>query len=141
MKVATHDNNQVDVRVILDTGTKPDWVSSRFLTENLGMKFMRFNEEENKQEFKDINANKFHPIGRAEVMVSSTDFPGFPCRTFPFLVNRGGSFQIILGSRTIKKEKLLCKPPDPEREGAFPAVQTEPSKGRHRLESFVLDGR
>jgi hypothetical protein len=131
MKVATHDNNQFDAHVILDTGTKPDWVSSRFLTDKLGMKFTRFNEEETKQEFSDFNGNKFNAIGRAVLMVGSTDFAGFSCRTIPFLVAKSGTFQILLGSRTIKKEKLLCKPLDPEREGAFPAVQTNLTKGRN----------
>jgi hypothetical protein len=141
MKVPTHDNNQLDVNVILDTGTKPDWISSRFLTEKLGMKFTRFSDEENKPEFSDFNGNKFTAIGRAELMVSSTDFAGFSCRTISFLVARGGAFQILLGSKTIKKEKLLCKPPDLEREGVFPAVQTDPKKGRDCLESFILDAR
>ncbi|KAE9367092.1 hypothetical protein N431DRAFT_418205 [Stipitochalara longipes BDJ] len=133
MKVATHDNNQLDVHVILDTGTKPDWISSRFLTEKLGMKFTRLNDEENKQEFSDFNGNKFNPIGRAELMISSTDFAGFSCRRISFLVNKGGTFQILLGSKTIKKEKLLCKPEDPEREGAFPAVQTAPKKAERAV--------
>jgi hypothetical protein len=141
MKVATHDNNQVDVHVILDTGTKPDWVSSRFLTEKLGMKFTRLNDEENKQEFSDFNGNKFNGIGRVELMVSSIDFVGFSCRTISFLVAKGGTFQILLGSRTIKKEKLLCKPLDPQMEGVFPAVQTDPKKGRDCLENLILDIR
>jgi hypothetical protein len=141
MKVATYDNNELDVHVILDTGTKPDWISSRFLTEKLGKKITRFNEEESKQEFSDFNGNKFNPIGRAELMVISTDFPRFPGRTISFLVNKGGTFQIILGSRTIKKEKLLCRPQDPEMEGVFPAVQTDIKKGRNCLEIFILDGR
>jgi hypothetical protein len=141
MKVATYDNNELDVHVILDTGTKPDWISSRFLTEKLGKKITRFNEEESKQEFSDFNGNKFNPIGRAELMVISTDFPRFPGRTISFLVNKGGTFQIILGSRTIKKEKLLCRPQDPEMEGVFPAVQTDIKKGRNYLEIFILDGR
>jgi hypothetical protein len=141
MKVATYDNNELDVHVILDTGTKPDWISSRFLTEKLGKKITRFNEEESKQEFSDFNGNKFNPIGRAELMVISTDFPRFPGRTISFLVNKGGTFQIILGSRTIKKEKLLCRPQDPEMEGVFPAVQTDIKKGRNYLEIFILGGR
>jgi hypothetical protein len=141
MNVATHDNKQVDVRVILDTGTRPDWISSRFLRETLGMKFTRLNEEENKQEFSDFNGNKFNGIGRAELMISCTDFAGFSCRKISFLVAKGGTFQILLGSRTIKKEKLLCRPLDPQREGVFPAVQTDLKKGRGCLESFVLDGR
>jgi len=141
MKVATYDNNELDVHVILDTGTKPDWISSRFLTEKLGKKITRFNEEESKQEFSDFNGNKFNPIGRAELMVISTDFPRFPGRTISFLVNKGGTFQIILGSRTIKKEKLLCRPQDPEMEGVFPAVQTDIKKGRNCPEIFILDGR
>jgi len=141
MKVATHDNKQVDVAVVLDTGTKPDWISSRFLTDKLGMKFTRLNDEENKQEFSDFNGNKFNAIGRAELMVSSTDFAGFSCRTISFLVAKGGTFQILLGSKTIKKEKLLCKPPDLEGERVFPAVQIDPKKGRDCLESFILDAR
>jgi hypothetical protein len=147
MKIATHDNKQVDVAVVLDTGTKPDWISSRFLTDKLGMKFTRLNDEENKQEFSDFNGNKFNAIGRAELMVSSTDFAGFSCRTISFLVAKGGTFQILLGSRTIKKEKLFCKPLDLQIEGtlqiesAFPAVQTDPKKGRDCLENFVLDFR
>jgi hypothetical protein len=139
MKVATFDNNQVDVHVILDTGTKPDWISNRFLTEKLGLKYTRFNDEDNKQEFSDFNGNKFNGIGKAELMVNSTDFGGFPCRKVSFLVAKGGTFQILLGSRTIKKEKLLCKPPDHEREGAFPAVQTDPKKGRDYLKNFILN--
>jgi len=142
MKVATHDNNELDVRVILDTGTKPDWVSSRFLTQKLGMKITRFNEEESKQEFSDFNGNKFNPIGKADLMVISTDFPKFPCRTISFLVNKGGgTFQIILGSKTIKKENLLCRPQDPEREGAFPAIQTDIKKGKDLLKIFILYAR
>jgi len=74
-------------------------------------------------------------------MVISADFPRFPGRTISFLVNKGGTFQIILGSRTIKKEKLLCRPQDPEMEGVFPAVQTDIKKGRNYLEIFILDGR
>jgi hypothetical protein len=135
MKVATVDHREVDVHVILDTGTKPDWISSRFLTEKLGLKFTRFSDEENKQEFSDFNGNKFNAIGKAEVMVSSTDFIGFPCRTISFLVAKGGTFQILLGSRTIKKDKLFCKPLDAAREGAFPAVLTGPKKGMGYLKA------
>ena len=141
MKVATFDNNQVDVHVILDTGTKPDWISKRFLTEKLGLKYTRLNDEENKQEFSDFNGNKFNGIGKAELLVNSTDFVGFPSRKISFLVAKGGTFQILLGSRTIKKEKLLCKPLDPQREGAFPAVQTDLKKGRDYLGTLVLDFR
>jgi len=141
MKVATYDHNELDVRVILDTGTKPDWISSRFLTEKLGKKITRFNEEEGKPEFSDFNGNKFNPIGRAELMVISTDFPRFPGRLISFLVNKGGTFQIILGSRTIKRENLLCRPQDPETEGVFPAVQTDIKRGRNCLKIFILDGR
>ena len=141
MKVATFDNNQVDVHVILDTGTKPDWISSRFLSDKLGLKHTKLNDEENKQEFSDFNGHKFNAIGKAELMVNSTDFAGFPSRKILFLVARGGTFQILLGSRTIKKEKLLCKPLDPQREGVFPAVQTDPKKGKNHLRTFVLDFR
>ena len=129
MKVATYDNSQVDVHAILDTGTKPDWISSRFLTEKLGLKYTKLNDEENKQQFSDFNGNKFNGIGKAELMVNSTNFIGFPSRTISFLVAKGGTFQILLGSRTIKKEKLLCKPLNPQRKGVFPAVQIDPKKG------------
>jgi hypothetical protein len=40
---------------------------------------------------------------------SSTEFTGFPCQTMSFKVAKGGNFQILIGSRIIKKEKLLCK--------------------------------
>jgi len=93
---------------------------------------MRLSEEENK-EFSDFNGNKFNPIGRVELMVNSTDFIGFPCRMISFLVAKGGHFQILLGSRTIKKEKLLCKPLDPQMEGVFPAVQTDPKKAERAI--------
>lgn len=138
MKVPTHDDKKVDADVILDTGTKPDWISSDFLTEKLGRKYTRFKDEENKQEFSDFNGNKFNGIGKAGLMIYSSDFSGFPCRTISFLVAKGGNFQILLGSRTIRKEKLLYKPPGPQMEGAFPAVQTDPKKGKDYFKSFVL---
>jgi hypothetical protein len=141
MKVATFDNKQVDVNVILDTGTKLDWISGRFLKEKLGLRHTKLNDEENKREFNDFNGNKFNGIGKAEVMLNSADFVGFPCRKISFLVAKKDTFQILLGSKTIKKENLLCKPVDPEREGAFPAVQTDPKKGKDYFENFILDFR
>lgn len=141
MKVATIDNSEVDVRVILDTGTKPDWVSKHFLTEKLGLKYTRLSEEGSKQEFSDFNGNKFNGIGQTELMIHSNDFIGFPARRISFLVAKRGTFQILLGSRTIKQEKLLCKPLDPQREGAFPAVQTDPKKGRDYVQRCILYNR
>lgn len=141
MKVMTADNSEVDVHVILDTGTKRDWISSRFLTDKLGLKLSQPNED-NKQEFRDFNGNGFKAIGKAELRVSCTDFYGFPSRMLSFFVAKGGTFQILLGSRTIKKEKLLlCKPADPQREGVFPAVQTDPKKGKDCLENSILGFR
>ncbi len=136
MQVAGAGNKAVDVRVILDTGTKPDWISSRFLTETLGLKYTRFNSEEIRQEFSDFNGNKFTGIGRAELMVTCRDFAGFSCRKITFLVAQGGTFRILLGSSTIKGENLLCKPPEAPSKGAFPAVQTDLKKGRDVLQTF-----
>jgi hypothetical protein len=127
MDVASKDDKKESVLVTLDTGTKPDWISQRFLTEVLCMNHNKLTDDD-KQEFLDFNGNTFNPIGKVEVMVHSTDFIGFPTRQLTFLVAKKGAFQILLGNRTIKKEKLLCKPPDSRGETAFPAVQTEPKK-------------
>jgi hypothetical protein len=129
MKVSTVDDKEVAVHVLLDTGTKPDWISSSFMSETLGRKkWTKLNTEENKRSFTDFNDNKFNAIGKADIVVLSTDFGGFQCRTISFLVAKARNFEIILGSRTIQKENLLCRPLDPQREGAYPAKQTEIKK-------------
>lgn len=138
--IAGSDNKNVHIHVTLDTGTNPDWISSHFLTEGLGLKSTRLNDEE-KKIYKDFNGNKFSAIGKAEVMVSSTDFIGFPCRTIHFLVAKGGSFQILLGKKTIKKEKLLCVRPDTQGESAYPAVQSNVKKGKDYIRNSTLDFR
>jgi hypothetical protein len=144
MKVATFDNNEVHVQVILDTGTKLNWISQRFLKDKIGVKYKKLNDDENKREFTDFNGNKFNGIGKVELMVQSVDFAHFPCRTISFLVAKEGKFNVLLGSRTIKMENLLCKPAESQREGAFPAVQTDPKKGRKYLRNlgfrFLLIG-
>jgi hypothetical protein len=129
MKVATTDNSQVDVRVIFDTGTEPNWISSDFLTDKLGLKFTRLNDEENKQEYIDADGNKINWIGKTELMVSSTAFVGFPSEMMSFLVAKG-NFQIVLGRQTIRKEKLFYKP------GENPPVQIDPKKGNNCFEAL-----
>jgi hypothetical protein len=135
MTVATNDNSEAQVRVILDTGTRPNWVSHTFLAETLKMKFTRRSEKEGMQVFSDFNNNKFTAIGRVSLLISYSDFPGMPCRNLDFLVAKKGSFQILIGRKTIEKENLLCRPAEPQREDAFPAVQTEPKKGKEYLTS------
>ena len=141
MKVATFDNEAVAANVLLDTGTKPDWISNYFLTEKLHRKYTRLNDEESKREYIDFNGNKFNAVGKAELMIYSTDFSGFSCRTLSFLVATGRNFEIILGKRTTQKEKLLCRRLDPQMEGAYPAVQTDIKKGEPCLKPHHLDLR
>lgn len=138
MEVATIDSKPVPVSVILDTGTKPNWISSRFL-KDLRLKSTKLSDKENKKEFTDFNGNKFKGIGKVNVMVTSTDFSGISCRNLPFFVCKKDTFPILLGRITIEKENLLCKPPDPERESALPAVQAELKNGKEYLESLTLN--
>jgi hypothetical protein len=138
MQVATKNNKKVAVRMILDTGTKPDWISHRFLTETLKMSYTKLNDNESKQIFKDFNGNAFNAIGKAEVMVSSTDFIGFSCRTLSFLVAQGSQIDILLGRKTIRKEKLLERPLPRKGGGTFPAVQADPKKGSNYTKSFIF---
>lgn len=71
MYVSTIDHKRVTVNVILDTGTKPNWISKGFLTETLGLKYTRLTEE---KEYSDFNGKKFTAIGKAEVMIDCNDF-------------------------------------------------------------------
>lgn len=127
MQVATSDNKPVQIRIILDTGTKPNWISQRFLVDEIHKKFTKLTGEENTQ-FVDFNGNKFSAIGKVDVMLHCTDFRGFPSRNVSFLVTQSGAFKVILGKKTIKEESLLCRPVDPERDEAFPAVQSKVKK-------------
>ena len=137
MDVATSDNRLVPVEAILDTGTKPDWISKTFLAE-LGLKCRKLTPAEEKI-FSDFNGNNFAPIGKANVMIYSNDWKGFSTRRLSFLVARNLGSNILLGSKTIKKEQLLVKPLPPKGEAVCPAVQTDPKKGKDYSKSFILE--
>jgi hypothetical protein len=137
MQVATEDNKQIKVRVMLDTGTKPNWISYHFLTDKLGKKYNSKLNDGEKKEYTDISGNNFSPIGKADVMVHSADFGtekgSFPCRTLSFMVIQRSNITILLGRDTIKKENLLCMPPASQNSKAFPAVLSNPKKCKSSL--------
>jgi hypothetical protein len=119
----------MEVRVILDTGTKPDWISSLFL-ERLKKKHSKIREDQNK-EYRDFNGKKFKATGTIDLDIMCEEFQGFKCKRKTFLVAKESTFDILLGRRTIKEEcLLLTRPPDTSGEGVFPGFQTEISKGR-----------
>lgn len=134
--MSTIDHKRVTVNVILDTGTKPNWISKGFLTETLGLKYTRLTEE---KEYSDFNGKKFTAIGKAEVMIDCNDFNNdFQTRILAFLVAKGNNFKILLGSKTIQKEKLFTKPAAPGGEAVYPAVQIDAKKRKYHFKSFVL---
>lgn len=117
---------------MLDTGTKPNWISSHFLTDKLGKKYnSKLNDEEN-IEYTDISGNNFSPIGKVDIMVYSADFNtekgSFPCRILSFMVIKRSNIKILLGRETVKKESLLRMPPASQNSKAYPAVLSNPKK-------------
>ena len=136
MYASTIDHKRVAVNVILDTGTKPNWISKGFLTETLRLKYTKLTEE---REYSDFNGKKFTAIGKAKVMIDCTDFNSdFQIRNISFLVAKGNNFKILLGSKTIQKERLFTKPVAPEGEAVYPAVQIDAKKRKHYFKSFIL---
>lgn len=128
IQVSDKDDNQHDIEAILDTGTKPDWVSASFL------KRMRVKEEsldaDNNTEYTDFNGRGFKATGKAHLMIMNDNFPKSPCRRMTFLVTKKGKFEILFGRKTIFKEALLQRPPkDLSGEGVYPAYQKGPKKG------------
>jgi len=123
------NKQRVEVLAILDTGTGPDWISHDYLTK-LGFKSSKLNEDQNRQ-FSDFNGKSFKPYGKVQLMVSSHEFEGFPCRTLTFLVSRESTFKILLGKKTIKAEGLFSrKARESLGDGAHIGLQPKISKGK-----------
>lgn len=126
----------MEVRAILDTGTKPDWISSLFL-EKLKKKHSKIREEQNK-EYRDFQGKKFRATGTIDLEIMCDEFQGFKCKKKTFLVAKESTFDILLGRATIKEECLLSiRPPDTSGEGAFPGIQTGISKGRSHMSHWL----
>jgi hypothetical protein len=132
IKLEGPNRDEIEVRAILDTGTKPNWVSSRFL-EKLKKKQTKLREDQNK-EYRDFNGKRFKACGKVELSIMCDDFQGFKCKNLPFLVARESAFDILLGRNTIRDEYLLqTRPSDTTGEGVYPGVQTSQSKGKLSL--------
>ena len=123
------NREEIEIRAILDTGTKPNWISWKFL-QKLGKSKSKLRDGE-KKEYRDINGKIFKAWGRADLNIICNDFQGFKYRKLPFLVSREGTFDILLGKHTIKDEHLLqTRAPEGSGEGVYPGVISSKSKGK-----------
>jgi len=131
------NNKPIDVEAVLDTGTKPDWVSAVFL-KSLGLKEEPL-DAKNNTEYTDFNGKSFKATGKVNLLISNDNFPGASCRQLTFLVTKLSKFEILLGRKTIKKEQLLQRPPkDLSGEGVYAGYQKGPRKGPSSLQFLVI---
>jgi hypothetical protein len=120
--------------VVLDTGTKRDWISHIFyekLKDTLGVTQSKLSEKDMKKKYRDFNGTEFQPTSKVELMIQSEEFKGMiKCRRMSFLVAKKATFMILMGRDTIRNEELMTRGKrETDGEGALAFVLGKPSEG------------
>jgi hypothetical protein len=120
--------------VVLDTGTKRDWISHIFyekLKDTLGVTQSKLSEKDMKKKYRDFNGAEFQPTSKVELMIQSEEFKGMiKCRRMSFLVAKKATFMILMGRDTIKNEELMTRGKrETDGEGALAFMLGKPSEG------------
>ncbi|KAH9219657.1 hypothetical protein DL95DRAFT_384259 [Leptodontidium sp. 2 PMI_412] len=100
-----------DEEAVLDTGTKPDWVSQTFfdkLRKTAGVKSVKLIPEETRK-YRDFNGKSFSPTHKVDLMIQSDEFIGMKCRILSFLIAKDATFSILIGRSTIFKLELMVR--------------------------------
>lgn len=120
---------EIEIRAILDTGTKPNWISSRFLGE-LNKAPTKLPTDQ-KNDYRDFNGKRFKACGKVDLLIICDDFRGFKCQTLPFLVAKDSAFDILIGRSTCRTERLLqSSAPDTSGRPAYTGIHGEQKKGK-----------
>jgi hypothetical protein len=120
--------------VVLDTGTKRDWISHIFyekLKDTLGVTQSKLSEKDMKKKYRDFNGAEFQPTSKVELMIQSEEFKGMiKWRRMSFLVAKKATFMILMGRDTIKNEELMTRGKrETDGEGALAFMLGKPSEG------------
>ncbi|KAH7355247.1 hypothetical protein BKA65DRAFT_236538 [Rhexocercosporidium sp. MPI-PUGE-AT-0058] len=121
-------SKSIDEKAVLDTGTKPDWISASFYDElkssGIPVERAKLSAEEQKIKYTDFNNKKFSPTSKVELVVQSDEFTGaIKCRNLTFFVASKATFSMLIGRDTIRKQKIMTRgKPDPDGEGVFVGV-------------------
>ncbi|KAG4435316.1 hypothetical protein IFR05_009205 [Cadophora sp. M221] len=125
-----------DEEAVLDTGTKPDWVSQTFfdkLRKAAGVKSVKLIPEETRK-YRDFNGKSFSPTHKVDLMVQSDEFIGMKCRILSFLIAKDATFSILIGRSTIcKLELMVRRKRETDGEGVHVGILGDVSKAQKDL--------
>ena len=132
MQIGCTDGSILNEEAVLDTGTKPDWISQTFfetLRKKAGINSVKLAPEETRK-YRDFNGKSFSPTNKVDLMIQSDEFLGMKCRNLSFLIARDATFSILIGRSTIFKQELMVRRKrETDGEGAHVGVLGDVSKG------------
>ncbi|PVH80361.1 hypothetical protein DL98DRAFT_654768 [Cadophora sp. DSE1049] len=111
VQIGCTDGSIISEEAVLDTGTKPDWISQTFfetLRKKAGIKSVKLVPEETRK-YRDFNGKSFSATHKVDLMIQSDEFLGMKCRNLSFLIARDATFSILIGRSTIFKQELMVR--------------------------------